>query len=56
MKLQFPFRIHAHNDDVNAVSFVDDRTHILASGGDDGLCKVYQQALQPIKQIYQVYN
>ena len=41
MKLQFPFRIHAHNDDVNAVSFVDDRTHILASGGDDGLCKVH---------------
>ena len=40
MQLRFPFRIHAHNDDVNAVSFVDDRTHILASGGDDGLCKV----------------
>jgi WD40 repeat protein len=33
-------RIAAHSDDVNAVSFVDENTHILASGGDDGLCKV----------------
>ncbi len=32
--------IEAHSDDVNAVSFVDENTHILASGGDDGLCKV----------------
>ena len=43
---QQSLRIHAHRDDVNAVSFVDDRTHILASGGDDGLCKV--RALHPI--------
>ena len=33
-------RISAHSDDVNAVSFVDENTHILASGGDDGMCKV----------------
>ena len=32
--------IHAHENDVNAVCFVDETTHILASGGDDGLCKV----------------
>ena len=40
---QQSLRIHAHRDDVNAVSFVDDRTHILASGGDDGLCKVWDR-------------
>ena len=26
-------RIDAHDDDVNAVAFVDEATHILASGG-----------------------
>lgn len=36
-------RIEAHEDDVNAVCFVDDTTHVLASGGDDGLCKVWDR-------------
>ena len=27
-------RIDAHDDDVNAVAFVDEATHILASGGN----------------------
>ena len=36
----FIFQIDAHEDDVNAVAFADDSSHILFSGGDDGLCKV----------------
>jgi WD repeat-containing protein 23 len=36
-------RIDAHEDDVNAVAFVDTATHILASGGDDGLCKIWDR-------------
>ena len=36
-------RIEAHEDDVNAVCFVDESTHMLASGGDDGLCKVWDR-------------
>ena len=33
-------QVDAHEDDVNAVSFADDSSHILYSGSDDGLCKV----------------
>lgn len=36
-------KIDAHEDDVNAVAFVDTPTHILASGGDDGLCKIWDR-------------
>jgi len=36
-------RIKAHDDDVNAVCFVDETPHLLASGGDDGLCKVWDR-------------
>ena len=36
-------RIDAHEDDVNAVAFVDSATHILASGGDDGLVKIWDR-------------
>jgi len=36
-------RIPAHHDDVNAVCFVDDTTHVLVSGGDDGVCKVWDR-------------
>lgn len=36
-------RIDAHDDDVNAVAFVDTATHILASGGDDGLIKIWDR-------------
>ena len=36
-------KIDAHEDDVNAVTFVDEATHILASGGDDGLVKVWDR-------------
>jgi len=35
--------IDAHEADVNAVCFVDETTHIVASGGDDGLCKVWDR-------------
>ena len=34
-------QVEAHEDDVNAVSFADDSSHILYSGSDDGLCKVW---------------
>ncbi len=33
----------AHEDDVNAVAFVDAPTHVVASGGDDGLCKIWDR-------------
>jgi len=36
-------RIQAHKDDINAVSFLDDSTHLLASGGDDGLVMVWDR-------------
>ena len=36
-------RIDAHEDDVNAVAFVDSATHILASAGDDGLIKIWDR-------------
>ncbi|XP_023342562.1 DDB1- and CUL4-associated factor 11 isoform X2 [Eurytemora carolleeae] len=35
--------IQAHDSDVNAVCFVDETTQILASGGDDGLCRVWDR-------------
>merc|ERR1719346_260598 len=40
---QRSLRIDAHDDDVNAVAFVDTATHILASGGDDGLVKIWDR-------------
>ena len=33
-------QIDAHQDEANALSFADDSSHIIASGGDDGICKV----------------
>merc|ERR1719228_62780 len=36
-------RVSAHEDDVNAVCFLDDTTFTVASGGDDGLCKVWDR-------------
>ena len=33
-------QIDAHQDDANAVSFADESSHIISSGGDDGICKV----------------
>lgn len=30
----------AHNEDVNAVAFLDDSTDVFISGSDDALCKV----------------
>ena len=36
-------KIEAHEDDVNSVAFVDARTHVVASGGDDGLCKIWDR-------------
>ncbi|XP_068098555.1 DDB1- and CUL4-associated factor 11 isoform X1 [Hyperolius riggenbachi] len=36
-------KINSHEDDVNAVAFADDSCHILYSGGDDALCKVWDR-------------
>jgi WD repeat-containing protein 23 len=36
-------RVDAHEDDVNAVAFADDTSHILYSGSDDGLCKIWDR-------------
>jgi WD repeat-containing protein 23 len=33
----------AHDDDINAVCFGDDGSHILLSGADDGLVKVWDR-------------
>lgn len=40
---QRTLKIDAHDDDVNAVCFADDSSQILYSGGDDGLCKVWDR-------------
>lgn len=39
MKLQ----IDGHEDDVNTVAFADGTSQILYSGGDDGICKVWDR-------------
>ncbi|BFZ13401.1 hypothetical protein BsWGS_16440 [Bradybaena similaris] len=36
-------KIYAHDDDVNTVRYADDSSQILYSGGDDGLCKVWDR-------------
>ncbi|XP_060567782.1 DDB1- and CUL4-associated factor 11-like isoform X2 [Ruditapes philippinarum] len=40
---QRSLKIDAHDDDVNAVAFADTTSQILFSGGDDGLCKVWDR-------------
>lgn len=35
--------VDAHEDDVNAVCFADNSSQILFSGGDDGLCRVWDR-------------
>ncbi|XP_025048596.1 LOW QUALITY PROTEIN: DDB1- and CUL4-associated factor 11 [Alligator sinensis] len=36
-------KIESHEDDVNAVAFADASSHILFSGGDDAICKVWDR-------------
>ncbi|CAL9048851.1 LEC14B homolog [Musa acuminata AAA Group] len=36
-------RIIAHTDDVNTVSFADETGHVMFSGSDDNLCKVWDR-------------
>ncbi|CAD5209744.1 unnamed protein product [Bursaphelenchus xylophilus] len=35
--------VNAHDDDVNAVSFVDHSSHLILTGADDGLIKVWDR-------------
>ncbi|CAD5206673.1 unnamed protein product [Bursaphelenchus okinawaensis] len=35
--------VNAHDDDVNAVSFVDQSSHLILTGADDGLIKVWDR-------------
>lgn len=35
--------VQAHDEDVNAVAFADENSNILYTGGDDGLCKVWDR-------------
>ena len=37
-------QIDAHQDEANAISFADDSSQIITSGGDDGICKVNYKA------------
>ncbi|KAF2287743.1 hypothetical protein GH714_002526 [Hevea brasiliensis] len=36
-------RIHAHQSDVNTVCFADETGHIIYSGSDDNICKVWDR-------------
>ena len=36
-------QIDAHQDDANAVTFADESSQIIFSGGDDGICKVWDR-------------
>ncbi|KAK0428648.1 hypothetical protein QR680_010930 [Steinernema hermaphroditum] len=38
-------RLNGHDDDVNAVAFADSFSHLILSGGDDGLCKVWDRRI-----------
>ncbi|XP_059138645.1 DDB1- and CUL4-associated factor 11-like isoform X2 [Physella acuta] len=40
---QRTLKIKAHDDDVNTVRFADASSQIMYSGGDDGLCKVWDR-------------
>ncbi|XP_023239273.1 DDB1- and CUL4-associated factor 11-like [Centruroides sculpturatus] len=40
---QRTLKIRSHEDDVNSVAFADSTSQILFSGGDDGLCKVWDR-------------
>lgn len=33
--------IHAHHNDVNAVTYADESGNVLFTGSDDGFCKVF---------------
>ena len=43
--LQTTLRIKGHDDDVNAVAFMDDSSNLIASGSDDTLLKVRAEQL-----------
>lgn len=47
--VQTVLRITGHQDDVNAVAFLDSSSHLIASGSDDTLIKV---GPAPFKKMY----
>ncbi|KRT85038.1 WD40 domain-containing protein [Oryctes borbonicus] len=42
---QRSLQIQAHDYDINSVAFADDSSHIIYSGGDDGLLKVWDRRM-----------
>ena len=53
--LQTTLRIKGHDDDVNAVAFMDDSSNLIASGSDDTLLKVRaEQLLSTLLQSYEL--
>ena len=53
--LQTTLRIKGHDDDVNAVAFMDDSSNLIASGSDDTLLKVRaEQLLSILLQSYEL--
>lgn len=46
--MQTVLRITGHQDDVNAVAFLDGSSHLIASGSDDTLIKVSMLANLPL--------
>ena len=52
--LQTTLRIKGHDDDVNAVAFMDDSSNLIASGSDDTLLKV--RAAQLRSTLLQSYE
>lgn len=43
------YRFEGHGDDVNAVTFVDNKCNIILSGSDDSLIKVCIDLVQAIQ-------
>ena len=48
--MQTTLRIRGHDDDVNAVTFLDNSSNLIASGSDDTLIKVTSPFCQATRQ------
>ena len=38
-------QVDAHHDDANAVTYTDQSCQVICSGGDDGVCKVWDRRI-----------